>query len=311
MTDPIADMLTRIRNAVHARHQRVDVPASRFKAEIAQDPRAGRLHPGLQARDATTAAAQRPADSHRAQVRPARRERHLRARAREPAGPPRLSRPRRRAEGHGRARHQHPDDVARRHDRARTPSRPASAAKCSATSGKATRILRCLELARNPSQCRRASRSRVHADARRGQGAEGHAEAARAAGREVRGQGRRAHRDDRAADPELSKFHGLARSLMANAVEGVTERLQEGARHRRRRLPRRGEGQAGGVRARLLASGRVRHPAGHRRRDRQADARHRDGHRPAARRPGRGEHPPACASRIRTSRRACGTRAKC
>ena len=35
MTDPIADMLTRIRNAVHARHQRVDVPASRFKAEIA------------------------------------------------------------------------------------------------------------------------------------------------------------------------------------------------------------------------------------------------------------------------------------
>jgi small subunit ribosomal protein S8 len=29
-------MLTRIRNAVHARHQRVDVPASRFKAEIAR-----------------------------------------------------------------------------------------------------------------------------------------------------------------------------------------------------------------------------------------------------------------------------------
>ncbi len=36
MTDPIADMLTRIRNAVHARHQRVDVPASRFKAEVAR-----------------------------------------------------------------------------------------------------------------------------------------------------------------------------------------------------------------------------------------------------------------------------------
>ena len=36
MTDPIADMITRIRNAVHARHQRVDVPASRFKAEIAR-----------------------------------------------------------------------------------------------------------------------------------------------------------------------------------------------------------------------------------------------------------------------------------
>jgi small subunit ribosomal protein S8 len=36
MTDPIADMVTRIRNAVHARHQRVDVPASRFKVEIAR-----------------------------------------------------------------------------------------------------------------------------------------------------------------------------------------------------------------------------------------------------------------------------------
>jgi small subunit ribosomal protein S8 len=36
MTDPIADMLTRIRNAVYGRNQRVDVPASRFKAEIAK-----------------------------------------------------------------------------------------------------------------------------------------------------------------------------------------------------------------------------------------------------------------------------------
>jgi len=36
MTDPIADMITRVRNAVHARRQRVDVPASRFKAEVAR-----------------------------------------------------------------------------------------------------------------------------------------------------------------------------------------------------------------------------------------------------------------------------------
>ena len=36
MTDPIADMLTRIRNAVHARQPRVDIPASRFKTEIAR-----------------------------------------------------------------------------------------------------------------------------------------------------------------------------------------------------------------------------------------------------------------------------------
>src|SRR5262245_40212289 len=36
MTDPIADMLTRVRNAVHARRARVDVPASRFKVEVAK-----------------------------------------------------------------------------------------------------------------------------------------------------------------------------------------------------------------------------------------------------------------------------------
>ncbi|MEW6752219.1 MAG: 30S ribosomal protein S8 [Candidatus Latescibacterota bacterium] len=36
MTDPIADMLTRIRNASKARHPRVDVPASRLKREIAR-----------------------------------------------------------------------------------------------------------------------------------------------------------------------------------------------------------------------------------------------------------------------------------
>jgi small subunit ribosomal protein S8 len=36
MTDPIADMLARIRNAVVAKHSRVDVPASKLKAEIAR-----------------------------------------------------------------------------------------------------------------------------------------------------------------------------------------------------------------------------------------------------------------------------------
>ncbi len=36
MTDPIADMLTRIRNAVTAKHTRVDMPASRIKADIAK-----------------------------------------------------------------------------------------------------------------------------------------------------------------------------------------------------------------------------------------------------------------------------------
>jgi small subunit ribosomal protein S8 len=36
MTDPIADMLTRIRNAALARHDRTEVPASRLKAAVAE-----------------------------------------------------------------------------------------------------------------------------------------------------------------------------------------------------------------------------------------------------------------------------------
>lgn len=36
INDPISDMLTRVRNALSARHAKVDVPASRLKNEIAR-----------------------------------------------------------------------------------------------------------------------------------------------------------------------------------------------------------------------------------------------------------------------------------
>lgn len=36
MTDPIADFLTRIRNAIRASHETVDIPASTFKKELAK-----------------------------------------------------------------------------------------------------------------------------------------------------------------------------------------------------------------------------------------------------------------------------------
>ena len=36
MTDPIADLLTRIRNAIAADHEYADIPASKFKTEIAR-----------------------------------------------------------------------------------------------------------------------------------------------------------------------------------------------------------------------------------------------------------------------------------
>jgi small subunit ribosomal protein S8 len=36
MTDPVADMLTRIRNGMRARHAKVDIPASNLKTELAR-----------------------------------------------------------------------------------------------------------------------------------------------------------------------------------------------------------------------------------------------------------------------------------
>ena len=36
MTDPIADMLTRIRNALMAKHEQVEMPSSKIKLEIAR-----------------------------------------------------------------------------------------------------------------------------------------------------------------------------------------------------------------------------------------------------------------------------------
>ena len=35
-TDPISDLLTRIRNGAKARHARVDIPTSKLKAEVAR-----------------------------------------------------------------------------------------------------------------------------------------------------------------------------------------------------------------------------------------------------------------------------------
>jgi small subunit ribosomal protein S8 len=36
VTDPIADMLTRLRNGIQARHPRVDMPSSKLKVEVAR-----------------------------------------------------------------------------------------------------------------------------------------------------------------------------------------------------------------------------------------------------------------------------------
>ena len=52
MTDPIADMLTRIRNAVTAKHTRVDMPSSRIKSDIAKVLQDGGYIQGFKVLDA-------------------------------------------------------------------------------------------------------------------------------------------------------------------------------------------------------------------------------------------------------------------
>ena len=46
MSDPIADMLTRIRNAILVRHEKVEIPASKMKRKIAEILKRGRVYPG-------------------------------------------------------------------------------------------------------------------------------------------------------------------------------------------------------------------------------------------------------------------------
>ena len=121
MTDPIADMLSRIRNAVTAKGTRVDMPASRLKAEIARILQDEGYIQGFKLLDDA-------GEKTTAQTKTLRLflkygphgERLI-------TGVQRISRPGRRvyfgkrgrAGSAGRARHEHPDDVARRDDRPR------------------------------------------------------------------------------------------------------------------------------------------------------------------------------------------------
>jgi len=60
MTDPISDMITRIRNASTAKHARVDMPASKLKAEIARILQDEGYIQGFRLVDAPAARAARP-----------------------------------------------------------------------------------------------------------------------------------------------------------------------------------------------------------------------------------------------------------
>ena len=89
MTDPISDMLTRIRNAVSAKHARVDMPASKLKAEIArilQDEGYIQGFRSSRSRRSKSGKPAAPAHSRVPEVRAAWREGDHRPRAHQPPG---------------------------------------------------------------------------------------------------------------------------------------------------------------------------------------------------------------------------------
>ena len=122
MTDPIADFLTRIRNAIQAAHETVDIPSSKLKAEFA------RILAEQGYIDGFTIAAPTPTTPARCS---ASRLKYTTDRRSAISGLKRVSRPGRRTyvdaqahpEGARRHGHRHRLHVARRHDRPRGPRR--------------------------------------------------------------------------------------------------------------------------------------------------------------------------------------------
>ena len=92
MTDPIADMLTRIRNATIAHHGRVDMPSSRLKVEIARILESEGYIQGFKVLDAVPGERVQAQLRLHPEVRAARRARDHRHRAHQPARAPGLLR---------------------------------------------------------------------------------------------------------------------------------------------------------------------------------------------------------------------------
>ena len=120
MTDPIADFLTRIRNAIQAQHDVVEIPASKLKREMARILAEQGYIEGF---ETEAPSADHPGELIRIQLKYTEQPqvRDLRPPARVPPGPA-LLRPRHRhPEGAGRHGHRDRLDVPGRHDRPRGP----------------------------------------------------------------------------------------------------------------------------------------------------------------------------------------------
>ena len=133
MTDPIADMLTRIRNGIQSHHERVELPASKLKVEIARILKSEGFISNYK-----LAEEGQPQGTLRIDLKYSARRRagHPRHRAHLAPGPPRLPQQAGDPARARRPRAGHRLDLQGRAVRHTKPSRAASAAKSSARSGK-------------------------------------------------------------------------------------------------------------------------------------------------------------------------------
>ncbi len=152
-SDPIADMLTRIRNALPARHPKVDVPASQLKTDIANILKDEGYIANFKLTEDGTKKSIRIYLKYTPGNVPviSRIERVSRPGCRVYVGSQGS------AARAGRPGNQHSDHAAGRDDRGFRAQGEASAAKFSATSGKnGEEFDLCLELEKNRFRCRRA-----------------------------------------------------------------------------------------------------------------------------------------------------------
>ena len=282
MTDPVADMLTRLRNANSAHHDSVSMPNSKLKAHIAEILKNEGYIAGFEVDRRS-----RRQDPHAAaQVRPEPRALDRGHQARLEARPPRLREVDRDPQGARRPRRRDPVHLQR------SAHRPPGREEGRGWGSPRLRVVvPCHESDDSPSTSPPVSTSRSTARPSPSRAPRASSRSPSPAPIEVKvedGQVLVTRPDD---ERDSRSLHGLTRTLIANQIIGVTEGYSKGLEVVGTGYRVAQKGCVGRVRARLLAP-RHRRAAGrhhaHRRGQQQAHGRR---HRQAGRRRGRRQHP--------------------
>ena len=234
MTDPIADMLTRLRNANSAHHDSVSLPCSKLKTHIAEILKARGLHRRLEGRGRPRR--QDPHHRRSSTARTASGRSPASSASPSPACACTRSRPRP-AEGPRWPRRRDPVHLLRSADRPSGRARRAWVGKSSPTCGKESDMSR---IGRLPiDRPRRASTSPIDGQTVTVKGPKGELTLTVAEPIEVELEENQVLEVTRPDDERDSRsLHGLTRTLINNKIIGVTEGYTKRPRDRRHRLPR-------------------------------------------------------------------------